>query len=197
MEVSEVASHQRLVVSKGEAAGRISGINHVVFVCKDMDRSLRFYRDLLGLKLVQTQPAHRVEYERQYFFEVGNGEVFSLYQVGNCVEDKEVTIVPQQWPEIGLRPSIAPQKMDHFSFDVETKEDLEWFHRRLEQHGVPVSGVIMRDIGQHVVVGSIYFYDPDNNPLEIATSLRGDPRWESVDPRVFLKETNPVPSAFE
>jgi hypothetical protein len=55
----------------------------------------------------------------------------------------------------------------------------------------------MRDFGFHVVVGSIYFYDPDDNPLEIATSLRSDPRWQTTDMRIFLKENNPVPSAFE
>jgi catechol 2,3-dioxygenase-like lactoylglutathione lyase family enzyme len=193
----EIQPHQELVVSKGEAAGKISGINHVVLVCKDMNRSLVFYRDILGLKLVQTQPAHRIEYERQYFFEVGNGEIFSLYQVSNCVDKKEKTIVPQQWPEVGLLPSSSPQKLDHLSFDVKSEDDLRWFHARLEEHGVPVSDVIMRGIGDHLVVGSIYFYDPDDNPLEVATSLRDDPRWKDVDPRGFLKENNPVPAAFE
>ena len=37
----------------------ITGINHLVLVCKDMEETLHFYRDLLGLRVKATLPGNR------------------------------------------------------------------------------------------------------------------------------------------
>jgi catechol 2,3-dioxygenase-like lactoylglutathione lyase family enzyme len=197
MATTELEPHKQIIATKGKAVGKITGINHIVLVCKDMEKSVRFYRDVLGLKLVLTQPTPRIEYERQYFFELGNGELLSLYQVGNVVDAKEEPIVPKMWPATGLAPSMHPQKMDHLAFEVETNDEVEWFWAYLQEQGVTVSKIAEREFGKHALCNSFYFYDPDDNPLEIATSVRNDSRWDVVDRTVWLREKDPVPSAVD
>ncbi|MCA1217890.1 VOC family protein [Streptomyces sp. 8L] len=46
--------HQQVLQERGPATGRISGINHLVMFAKDMDEGVRFYRDVLGLRVVRT-----------------------------------------------------------------------------------------------------------------------------------------------
>ncbi|GAA4540224.1 VOC family protein [Pseudonocardia xishanensis] len=189
----ELAAHQRIVASTGPAAGKITGINHLVMLCTDLDRSTRFYRDLLGMKVVRTQPDWREEYERQYFFQLANGELFSLYQ-SQKMTAPERPLVNSLWPEDD-EPSQRPQKLDHLAFNVDSMDDLHWFQERLTAHGVPVSKVWVSEAG--FLAGRIYFSDPDGNPLEIATFDAADPRWESFDDRAWLREEHPVPALFE
>jgi catechol 2,3-dioxygenase-like lactoylglutathione lyase family enzyme len=195
MVTTRLEPHQRIVETKGDAVGLIRGINHLVLVCRDMEASVRFYRDLLGLRLVLTQPTPRVEYERQYFFELGNGELLSLYQVPTADEQTEEPIVPKMWPASSLAPSRHPQKMDHFAFEVRSNEEVDWFRQHLQEHGVDVSEVAVREFGRHALCNSFYFYDPDGTPLEIATSVRNDPRWADVDRTKWFRELDPVPAA--
>lgn len=189
----ELADHQRIVASTGPAAGKITGFNHLVLLCTDLDRSTRFYRDLLGLKVVRTQPEWRTEYERQYFFELGNGELFSLYQSQRMVPP-ERPLVNTLWPEDGP-PSPRPQKLDHLAFNVDSMDELHWFQERLRDCAVAVSKVFVSEGG--FLAGRIYFSDPDGNPLEIATFDKADPKWENFDNRAWLREENPVPALFE
>ena len=187
-----LAAHQRIIASRGPAAGKITGISHLVMVCRDLERSTRFYRDLLGFKVVRTQPDWREEYERQYFFELGNGELFSLYQIASTTPPEE-PLASKWWPGEST-PSSSPQKLDHLAFNVDTLDDLVWFQQRLTDHGVPVSQVWEAEPAVGCFAGRIYFYDPDHNPLEIATFQKSDPAWEGFDNRVWLREENPVPA---
>jgi len=197
MAPARTAAQRRIVETRGPAAGKIDGVNHLVLVCRDMDRSVRFYRDLLGLRLVATQPTPRVEYDRQYFFQLSNGELLSLYQVPNAVAGSETAIVPKMWPPSDLGPSTRPEKMDHLAFNVPSNEDVAWFKRHLEDHGVTVSDIAKRPIGRLALCDSIYFYDPDNTPLEIASSETGNAAWAEVDRTRWFREEAPVPAALE
>ena len=49
----------------------LSGINHLALSCADMDRTITFYRDVLGMPLVKTIdfPSGR---GKHYFFDCGN-----------------------------------------------------------------------------------------------------------------------------
>jgi catechol-2,3-dioxygenase len=50
----ELPLHQRILQERGPAMGRISGINHLVLFTQDMNEGVRFYRDVLGLRVVRT-----------------------------------------------------------------------------------------------------------------------------------------------
>lgn len=186
-----------LVTESGDAAGLIAGFSHVVLMCADMDRSVRFYRDLLGLRVLRTQGRGRSEYERQYVFELGNGEQLTLCQVAAADPDPPAPLVSWAWPGVERRPPARPQKLDHLAFDVASRDVVQWFHARLRARGVEVSEVHGVAPPGAPLAAHFYFYDPDLNPLEIASAERAHPGWRGFDRRAWLRETDPVPALRE
>jgi catechol 2,3-dioxygenase-like lactoylglutathione lyase family enzyme len=170
---------------------KLRGVNHIVLFTHDMELSVRFYQDILGLEVVRTSPRSE-SFERQYFFELGNGELFSLYELTELAPQFERALYSRLWPEPPSRsgPALLPQKLDHLAFDVPARDDLLWFRARLQAHGIAVSEVVERT----KFLTSIYFYDPSGNPLEIATLDEADPEWEGYDKADWLRDDSPVPS---
>jgi catechol 2,3-dioxygenase-like lactoylglutathione lyase family enzyme len=215
-----LAAHKRIVATKGPAAGRINGFSHIAIIVRDMDESVSFYRDLLGLKVVKTNGrfnpkrlAKAMEsaggavvenvYTRQYFFELGNSELLTMYEVSHAARTTDAALVyPLLWPSDGpAAPNAKPQKMDHLAFNVESRDDLVWFQAHLRAAGVTVSEIEerVRDTAQGFpkFVKSIYFYDPSGITLEIATLDLHDPDWENYDFSEWLTDPAPVPSLLE
>ena|SRR5579862_2792348 len=54
-----------------------SGINHLAMVTGNMDKTVRFYRDVLGCRLVATIGANSF---RHYFFEIGKGNSIAFFE---------------------------------------------------------------------------------------------------------------------
>jgi catechol 2,3-dioxygenase-like lactoylglutathione lyase family enzyme len=216
--MSHSIASKNIVATAGEAVGKITGINHIVLHARDLDESIRFYRDILGLKIVRTQrfspkamgsqnsadlkggglgqKGSEAETVAQIFFEMGNKEYFSLYAGPTVDTHPQTSIVPFLWPEGSTEVPNRPTKMDHLSFDVATREDVIWFQNHLQKHGIPVSDVIDRQ-GTHRFVISIYFNDPSGNPLEIATLDRANPAWHGYDFSTWLRDETPPPSLYK
>ena len=88
----------------------------------------------------------------------------------------ESSFFPSFWPGVASPPPI-PRKMDHLALNVDTLDDLKAVRQRLVDHGWEVSEVLVfGELWPHV--NSIYTYDPDGLPLEIATFDFGDPKWQ-------------------
>jgi len=197
-----LAPHQRVVATKGPATGRITGINHMQLVVLDMDASVRFYRDILGFTVIRTlgidySPVGsttvsdwRVPHD--YFVQLPGGTCLSLIEVEGAKRPQHSIWVPSFWPGENAPPH-APEKLDHFAFDVPTFEDLVWFQRHLRDNGVAVSDIVPRSKPPRFV-DSIYFNDPSGIPLEIATWNRSDPLWKKQRPEDWYSDTDPVPS---
>jgi catechol 2,3-dioxygenase-like lactoylglutathione lyase family enzyme len=202
-----------VVQAGGAATGRLRGLSHLALFTHDMEATVRFYRDILGLKVVRTNGrASTLRYvresedddrkdftfERQYFFELPDGFLFSLYQVTDVDDRFDASIVDHLWPEMPgrVRAAARAQKLDHLSFDVPSRDDLVWFKERLESFGIPVSTIIERNLDpSHAkFVKSIYFYDPSGNPLEIATLDWDDPEWIGYDLSDWFRDGSPVPA---
>lgn len=200
-----------VVQAGGAAQKRLRGLNHLALFTHDMEATVRFYRDILGLKIVRTNGRASTlryvtegehddrddfKFERQYFFELADGLLFSLYEVKDLSGSFDASIVDHLWPEFPerARPVSRPQKLDHLAFDVPTRDDLVWFKTRLEAFGVPVSKIVERNLDpSHAkFVKSIYFYDPSGNPLEIATLDWSDPEWTGYDLSDWFRDGNPV-----
>jgi catechol 2,3-dioxygenase-like lactoylglutathione lyase family enzyme len=129
----------------------LKGINHLAFITSDMVKTIRFYRDLLNLKL-SAGIGH--DGYRHYFFQFPDGVThvaFFEYE-GACAMNRKFP---------GDRTSL-PIGFDHVSFTVDSREDLFALKDRLEAANIEVEGAV-----DHGIFWSIYFYDPDNNiPLE-------------------------------
>ncbi len=129
----------------------LQGINHLAFITDDMTTTIRFYRDLLGLKL-SAGIGH--DGYRHYFFQFPDGVTHVAF-----FEYEGACVMKRKFP--GDRSSL-PLGFDHVSFTVNSREDLYALKDRLEAAKIEVEGAV-----DHGIFWSIYFYDPHNNiPLE-------------------------------
>ncbi|MEE8419028.1 MAG: VOC family protein [Dehalococcoidales bacterium] len=159
---------------------RYNGVNHLAMATGDLDRTILFWRDLLGMRLVAGlgQPGYR-----HYFFQISDTDLIAFF------EWEGVEAVPDK--EHG-RPVKGPFIFDHVSFGVETEDDLWELKDRLEAAGFNVSDVI-----DHGFIHSIYAHDPNGIPIEFSHNVEGvdirrEPQMRDVAPsQLTLKGSEP------
>ena len=148
----------------------------------DMDKTIRFWRDLLGMRLVAGlgKPGYR-----HYFFEISETDLIAFFE----------------WPDVSPleekdhgRPVKGPFIFDHVSFGVETEEDLWQLYDKLTAAGFWVSEMI-----DHGFIHSIYAFDPNDIPIEFShhvegVDIRKDPRMADSAPSAVTRE-GPDPRA--
>lgn len=151
----------------------LTGINHLAFITNDLEKTIRFYRDLLGMELV-AGIGHQGF--RHYFFKFGDNQVaFFEYEEARPMERKSHGT-----------PTDNPQGFDHVSFTVATCEDLFRLKDKLEAAGIEVTGAV-----DHGLMWSIYFFDPNNIPLEASwdcMELLDAPAVDDVEPMAIAAE---------
>lgn len=140
----------------------ISRIDHLAFITPDLTGTVRFWRDLLGLEL--TMGIGHDGY-RHYFFQAGaNLVAFFAYDGASAMERKFH----------GARTG-APLGFDHVAMTVDSRQELFAWKDRLEAAGLEVTGPI-----DHGAFWSIYFFDPNNIPLELTWNLMEVTRTPAV-----------------
>ncbi|MDA1100399.1 MAG: VOC family protein [Proteobacteria bacterium] len=131
----------------------LTGINHLAFITHDLEATIRFYRDLLGMTL-EAGVGH--DGYRHYFFRAGQAQIaFFAYDGAQPMR-----------PKSHGSPTREPLGFDHVSMTCESREDLFAAKDRLEAAGFEVSGAV-----DHGTIWSIYFFDPNNIPLEISWDI--------------------------
>ena len=152
---------------------KYTGINHLAMVTGDMDATIRFWRDLLEMRLVAGlgRPGFR-----HYFFEISSQDMLAFF------EWSDVEKIPVK--DHGV-PVKGPFAFDHISFGVERDEDLWEIKNRLEAAGIWVSEII-----DHGFIHSIYTFDPNNIPIEFSAPVPG------VDLRKYPKMRDRRPTAI-
>jgi catechol 2,3-dioxygenase-like lactoylglutathione lyase family enzyme len=147
------------------------GINHLALVCKDMDRTVDFYVNTLGMPLTKTieLPNGR---GKHYFFDCGGGDQLAFFWFPNgpgAAEAKEYR-----------RITATPGTMNHVAFNV-APEKIDAYQDKLAKLGIEVTEVVnhddsdsgvSEDISPSTFVRSIYFKDPDGTQLEFAAWAR-------------------------
>jgi catechol 2,3-dioxygenase len=133
----------------------VKALGHVVLKVRDLNRSVPFYAQVLGLKEVA-----RLE-ERMVFFSIaGNHHDLALMQMG-----ADAPAAPEQAPGLA-----------HVAFKVgDSLDELRAMKDWLEAHGVQIART-----ADHTVSKSIYFHDPDGNQIEVFVD--SDPRIWREDP---------------
>lgn len=150
------------------------GVNHLALVCKDMARTVKFYRDVLGMPLIKTidLPGGMGQH---FFFDIGNGDSLAFFWFKGAPEAAPGVAAPANLPARGDMIS-AHGSMNHIAFDV-PPERFDEYCERLRAKGVDVSPVLNHDdspaqvsatVTDGVFVRSIYFFDPDGICLEFA-----------------------------
>jgi catechol 2,3-dioxygenase-like lactoylglutathione lyase family enzyme len=128
-----------------------TGINHLAMATGDMDATIAFWRDLLGMRLVAGlgRPGYR-----HYFFEISPHDMIAFF------EWPGVEALPEK--DHGV-PVQGPFAFDHIAFEVAGREDLWQLKGRLEAADQWVSETI-----DHGFIHSIYTFDPNNIPIEFS-----------------------------
>ena len=103
----------------------LQGINHLAFITDDMVTTIRFYRDLLGLKL-SAGIGH--DGYQHYFFQLADGATHVAF-----FEYDGAIVMNRKFP--GDRTSL-PLGFDHVSFTVESREALFALKDRVEAAGI-------------------------------------------------------------
>jgi catechol 2,3-dioxygenase-like lactoylglutathione lyase family enzyme len=148
-----------------------AGINHLAMITGDMDKTVRFYRDVLGCKLIATIGTDSFKH---YFFSIGHHNTLAFFEYKGIE------------PGVPEKPAGMPapgRQFDHVSFNLEKYEDLLALQRRLRDQNVEVTRVV-----DHQFIHSIYFDDPNGIALEASVWLM-DPETE-----VSYKDPDPVAS---
>lgn len=161
---------------------RFNGVNHLAMATGNMDETVRFWRDLLGMRLVAGLGTQGY---RHYFLQIDGRDLLAFF------EWPGVKPVP---PKAHGEPVAGPFIFDHVSFGVESEEQLWVLKDRLAAAGVPVSEVI-----DHGFIHSIYAHDPNGIPIEFSANVPGrDVRADPViadDQPTATAEEGPEPVA--
>ena len=119
-------------------------LGHVVFYVKDLERSLGFYRDLLGFKEIGGR--------------VFNGAAAALTSGRTHHELLLIQVGDAPGPPSGRRRGLY-----HIGIKVgDSLDELRQAKREVEQAGITIDGM-----SDHTVSQSLYLKDPDGNEVEL------------------------------
>jgi catechol 2,3-dioxygenase-like lactoylglutathione lyase family enzyme len=165
----------------------IKGINHLALVCKDMAKTVEFYRDVLGMPLIKT-----IEFPggmgQHFFFDIGNGDALAFFWFKDAPGAQPGLTNPRGLPGSPEGIVTAHASMNHVAFDVPA-EKIDEYYDKLKAKGIKATRVISHDdsplgasleITPTTFVRSIYFFDPDGVCLEFAAWTRELPRAGDV-----------------
>uniref|UniRef100_I2Q7D1 Lactoylglutathione lyase-like lyase n=1 Tax=Desulfovibrio sp. U5L TaxID=596152 RepID=I2Q7D1_9BACT len=133
-----------------------TGINHLAMATRDMDTTIRFWRDLLGMRLVAGlgRPGYR-----HYFLEITATDMIAFF------EWPDVEPIPPKDHGVPVRGPLA---FDHVSIGVRDRNDLWEVRDKLEAAGFWVSELI-----DHGFILSVYSFDPNNIAIEFSCPVPG------------------------
>jgi catechol 2,3-dioxygenase len=138
----------------------VKELGHIVLYVRDLERSRRFYGEVLGWKEVARMG--------------GQGAVFSS---GRTHHELLLLEVGAGAAPIAPGPRVG---MYHFGLKVgETDEELREALDRLTEAGVRVNGA-----ADHSVTHSLYIEDPDGNEIELYIDVQPE-RWRD-DPQAIV-----------
>jgi catechol 2,3-dioxygenase len=126
---------------------KIKRVGHLVLSVKDVERSKRFFQEILGFPVV-------AQNER--------GMVF----FSTDVKDNHHMLAIMPAKEGAAMPTRDQVGMQHVSFELGSFAELQDAWRLFKEKGVPIDRTVY-----HGITKSVYFYDPDGNRLELYVNV--------------------------
>lgn len=133
---------------------KLRGLHHVTAICSNLDRTVSFYRDLLGMTLLK-QTANDDDPGARHFY----------FGDPDATPGAMVTFLEYPNMEHG---NVGVGVVHHFALRAGSLEELDGWFEHLRSHGIQCTEAIDR-----TYFSSIYFRDPDGNIVEIATDGPG------------------------
>ena len=129
-------------------ASSARGLHHVAIVCADVERTVRFYQELLEFPLTEIFENRDYPGSNHFFFDIGNGNLIAFFD----------------FPGLDVGPyAEVLGGLHHLAISVEPER---WAHlqRNLDEAGVDY----LLESGT-----SIYFRDPDGTRVELIADPLG------------------------
>jgi catechol 2,3-dioxygenase-like lactoylglutathione lyase family enzyme len=143
-EMPDIANLERTEATQAEAI-RVAGLDHLVLRVADLDRSIRFYGEVLGCHVER-----RLEEPKLVQLRAG-ASMIDLVPAGSAPQPAE------------------GRNLDHFAVRI-SAFDFAALAAHLQRHGIAV-GEVRRRYGAEGYGSSLYITDPDGNVVE----LKGPP----------------------
>jgi catechol 2,3-dioxygenase len=122
---------------------KIRRLQHAVLNCRDVEASMKFYTEMLGMEVVS--------YNRE--------RKMAFLSFGTEHHDIALFQFPAEAPPL----EANHLGLNHLALEIEGGEDqLQALYARFKAHDVRIDRVT-----DHVMSRSVYFFDPDGNRLEI------------------------------
>ena len=141
--------------SGSRPASTARGVHHIALLSSDVERTIRFYQDILGFPLTDIFENRDYAGSNHFFFDIGHGNLLAFFD----------------FPDLGLGPyAEVLGGLHHLAISVEPDQ---WAaaKERLEAAGVEL----------HFESGtSMYFRDPDGARLELIADPLGEMYGNSV-----------------
>ena len=141
------AAHLRAADQRSPSSAR--GVHHVAVLCADVERTIRFYQDVLEFPLTEIFENRDYKGSNHFFFDIGNGNLLAFFD----------------FPGLDLGPyAEVLGGLHHMAISVEP-ERWEHLKGKLDAADVPY---------QMESRTSIYFRDPDGARMELIADPLGE-----------------------
>ena len=121
---------------------KVKNIDHFVITTHNIDKSIAFYQDLLGMKHVEKDGRHAF--------------IFGYQKIN--IHAKKGEFQPA-----ALHPEYGSQ-----DFCLIVEEDVESIKKEIEKKGYPIVEGVVKRHGAQGDINSLYLRDPDGNLVELA-----------------------------
>ncbi len=141
-------------------------LGHVVFYVRDLDRSLAFYRDLLG------------------FREVGRTFGGAAAALTSGRTHHELLLI-----EVGQAPGpLSGRRLGLYHIGIKIGDSLDAL--RAAKADLERAGIAIQGMSDHKVSQSLYLADPDGNEVELYVDA--DPAIWKDDPQAVVSPVQPL-----
>jgi catechol 2,3-dioxygenase-like lactoylglutathione lyase family enzyme len=141
------ATHLRAPEQRPQSSAR--GLHHAAVLCADVERTIRFYQDLLEFPLTDIFENRDYEGSNHFFFDIGNGNLLAFFDFPGL--------------DLGSYAEVLGG-LHHMAISVEPAK-WERLKGKLDEAGVPY---------QMESGTSIYFRDPDGARMELIADPLGE-----------------------
>lgn len=146
-EMKRSALREKYVSDNTPETVSTAGVDHLALICSDIEQTVRFYTEVVNMRLVKVVPNRDDPTSTHVFFDMGGGNLLAFFD----------------FPEHGPAPAVRGIGAMHHVALKARADQVQIIIERLKDRNLEHS------VHGTAESGSVYFRDPDNILLEIKT----------------------------